>query len=147
MPIVAGNQPEPKKPTRGPSLGWLVPLLVFGPPLYSFVRRVTAGILTNQQLLVVGGGVLGLIVLGVIVQRVNRLRAGGASRLPTSYAPPAPTLPGASSPGASGKTNDRAGQPYLPPPPRFEPIVTGNVLLVGVLVALVMGLIGFVLLG
>lgn len=151
MPIVSGNEPQPpRRRSSGPGLGWIFPLLVFGPVLYNTIRRATAGILTDQQLLIVGGGLVGLVVLGIIAQRVNRIRAGSSSSLPTSYTPP-PSVGGSSSlPSAYASqmspTRTQPGQSYVPRPPKFEPIITGKVLLAGLVVALVLGGIGLLLL-
>jgi hypothetical protein len=126
MPIVPGNEP-PRRRQRGSALGWLLPLLIFGPTIYNVVRNNLGINVSNQQALIVVGGIVGLVALAVIVQRVNRLREGNTTTLPTSYTPP-------------------HGKPYVPSAPRFEPIVTGKVVLAGFVLALLIAGFGAVLL-
>lgn len=141
MPIVPGNEPR-QTPKSGGSinLGWILPLLIFGPTLYRFVRNSVGNRLTDQQILIIGGGLVGLVVLAVIVQRVNRMRNDTASSLPTSYLPAASQLPGNVAP--------RVQRPEwkTPAAPKYEPMVTGKVMLAGVVLAALMGGLGLLLL-
>lgn len=132
MPIIAGNEPSPprKKPERL-SWGWLIPLvIVFGRPLIQMIRNLTAGRVTNQQLLIMAVGVAALVALVILVRFINRGRNASAGSLPTMYTPSisTPSLPN--------------NQPFVPRPLRFEPIITGKVVLASVIVAIIMGAAG-----
>lgn len=140
MPIVSGNEPPtPRKKGRGIGLGWIWLLIVLARPIYEFVRSFLStmggGSLSSEQLLIIGGGLVALLILGAIVIRVNRMRESTTTSLPTTYQPQQTPASSPSGPPRSAT----AGQPFLPPTPRFEPIVTGKVFLAGVLLA---GLIG-----
>ncbi len=124
MPIVSGNKPQPKR-SGGIGWGWLLPLLILGPTIARFVRQSTAGWLTDQQLLIIVGGLAILIAFGIMIHRVNHAERGGTS-LPQPPVPKAPT-------SASLQQLRKPSNDSLPPSPRFEPIITGKVLLVGVL--------------
>lgn len=138
MPIVPGNNPKPAKKSSGFPFGLIVFLVIFGQQIYGFVRGLTRGIITDQQLMIVAGGAVALVVLAVIVQRVNQSRQGS-----TTYTPP--SLP-TSNPTASLRQYTTPGSPSLPSAPRFEPIITGKVVLAGLFLALLLGGIGFVVL-
>ncbi|HEY0734862.1 MAG TPA: hypothetical protein VGD69_08125 [Herpetosiphonaceae bacterium] len=138
MPIVPGNNPKPAKKSSGFPFGLIVFLLVFGGQIYNVVRSATRGIITDQQLMIVAGGAVALVVLAVIVQRVNRSRQGSTMYTPT-YTP-------SSNPTASLKQYTTSGSPSLPSAPRFEPVITGKVVLAGLILALLLGGIGFVVL-
>lgn len=131
MPIVPGNDQGSGKKSGGSLVGWLVFLLVFGRPLYGLVRSVTNGRISDQQLLIITGGVVALIAVGVIVQRVNRMRASGTSTLSTPYLPP-------SNPATSLRQLNTKNDPSLPATPTFEPIITGKVVLAGIVLALLL---------
>jgi hypothetical protein len=140
MPIVPGNEPQRTPNSGGSRLGWIIPLVIFGPSLYRFVRSGIGARLTDQQMLIVGGGLVGLVVLAVIVQRVNRSRNDTTSRLPTSYMP-----------AATGRSNTSVprlptAEWKVPPAPKYEPMITGKVMLAGVVLAAVMGGLGLLLL-
>lgn len=124
MPIVSGNEPQPKR-SSGLGCGWLLPLLILAPTIARLVRQSTAGWLTDQQLLILVGGLTVLIAFGVMIQWANRANRGSTNlpQAPVSKAPISASLQQPRTP-----SND-----MLPPPPRFEPIITGKVLLVGVL--------------
>jgi hypothetical protein len=111
--------------------GWIVFLLVFGRPIYNVVRSLTNGILTDQQLMIIAGGAVALIALTAIVQRVNRARQDGAPTLSTSYTTP-------SNPAASLQQYMQASDSKLPSAPRFEPIITGKLVLAGFILALLL---------
>jgi hypothetical protein len=149
MPIVSGNEPPPPRNARGSLLGWVFPLLFFGPIIYNFVRSATRGLLTDQQLLIVGGGLIGLAALVAIGRRVGQSRANTTTSLPTSYTPPQNVAPlSRATPVNREQPPNRApgDKPYMPSPPRFEPIITGKVLLVGIVLAALFGCIGLALL-
>lgn len=135
MPIVSGNEPPSgKQKPQSASWAWLIPfLLVFGRPIYQAVRNATAGRVTDQQLIIVGAGVVVLLVVVAIVQRIHRSRTAGATRLPTTYTPPTPL------------SRPSSDQSFVPSAPHFEPIITGKVLVAGIILAAIMGAIGIIL--
>lgn len=150
MPIVSGNEPPSQRNRRNSLVGWVLPLLFFGPMIYNFVRSTTRGVLTDQQLLIVGGGLIGLVAIVVIMRRVGQSRAGSSTSLPTSYTPPTNVAPlSRATPIKQPQPQQyrtRTEQPYVPSPPRFEPIVTGKVFLLGVVLAALFGCVGLMLL-
>lgn len=148
MPIVPGNEP-PEQKQRTSLGGWIVPLIIFGPMLYNLVRNATRGVLTDQQLLIAGGGLIGLVALVAIARRVGQSRASSASSLPTSYTPPStpPRQLNGYTSSTPSQYRTQLDKPYVPQPPRFEPIITGKVLLVGVVLAALMLGAGALLLG
>lgn len=143
MPIVSGNEPPPTRNTRGSLIGWVFPLLFFGPMIYNFVRSATRNVVTDQQLLIVAGGVIGLAAMVVIARRIGQNRSSSTGSLPNSYTPPPNLVP----PSRTQVSQYRAPAPkqYVPPPPRFEPIITGKVFLVGVVLAALLGGLGLLL--
>ncbi len=124
MSIVSGNEPQPKR-SSGVGCGWLLPLLILGPTIARLVRQSTVGWLNDQQLLIIIGGLMVLIAFGIMIRRANRAERGGTT-LPQPAASKVPT-------GASLQQLRKTSKASLPPPPRFEPIITGKVLLAGVL--------------
>lgn len=147
MPIVPGNEQKSGKESKGFPFGLIVFLVVFGRPIYNLVRSLTRGIVTDQQLMIVAGGVVALVALAVIVQRVNQSRQGSTPYSPTSMTPtnPQTSLP-TSNPTASLQQYTRPGDARLPSAPRFEPIITGKVVLAGLLLALLLFGGGFLVL-
>lgn len=147
MPIVPGNDQNSKKKSGGFPFGSLIVfLIVFGRPLYNLVRSVTRGILTDQQLLIVAGGAVALVALVVIVQRVNQSRQGSSPYSPTSLPMNTPTSLPSTNPAASLRQYTTSGDTRLPSAPRFEPIITGKVVLAGLLLALLLFGGGFLVL-
>lgn len=138
MPIVPGNEPKSGKKSGGFPFGLIVFLVVFGRPIYNLVRSLTQGIVTDQQLMIVAGGAVALVALAVIVQRVNQSRQGSTPYAP-SYTPP-------SNPTASLQQYTAPVDVRLPSTPRFEPIITGKVVLAGLILAVILVGIGFVVL-
>lgn len=138
MPIVPGNDPKSAKKSSGFPFGLIVFLVVFGRPIYNVVRSATRGIVTDQQLMIVAGGAVALVALVVIVQRVNQSRQGSTPYTPT-YTP-------SSNPTASLRQYTTPGEARLPSAPRFEPIITGKVVLAGLILAVLLGGIGVVVL-
>lgn len=130
MPIVPGNEPKSGKKSGGFPFGLIVFLVIFGPQIYNVIRSFTRGIVTDQQLMIVAGGVVALVALVVIVQRVNQSRQGSTAYTPT-YTP-------SSNPTASLQQYRTPGDRSLPSAPRFEPVITGKVLLAGFILALLL---------
>ncbi len=106
MPLTPNNQGQ--RPRRS-GWGWLVPLLIAGPTIINLVRRQTTGVLTDEQLLMIVAGVGALVVLVVVGRRAWQSNAA-VPRSPTYTPQQSSTLPQA---------------------PRYEPMVTGKVLLAG----------------
>jgi len=147
MPIVPGNEQNSKKKSGGFPFGGLIFfLVVFGRPIYNLVRSLTRGIFTDQQLLIAGGGVVALVVLTVIVQRVNQSRQGSTPYTTPSMPMNTPTSLTPSNPTASLQQYTTPGDARLPSAPRFEPIITGKVVLAGLLLALLLFGGGFLVL-
>ncbi len=108
MPLTPNQEQRPTKRSGG-GWGWLVPALIAAPTIINLVRNRARGILTDEQLVMIAAGVVALVVLVVVSRRVWQ-RNADVPRTPT-YNPP-------QSAGVSQA-------------PRFEPIVTGKVMLAG----------------
>ena len=144
MPIVQGNEPQrPGRRAGGSVLGWLLPLIIFGPTLYRIIRSTVGGRVTDQQLALALGGIVALVVVVTVVRRVNGTRDRNVTRLPTGVAPPMSAGPRLESPRLPSSTLGAGG---LPRAPRFEPMVTGKVIVAGFVLAALLGAAGFVLL-
>lgn len=146
MPIVSGNEPPTKR--KQPSLlGWILPLILFGPMISNAISSVTRGTLTRDQVMI---GLIGLAILAAVGRRMIRSRGGSASPS-TLYTPPTSTnttitarkLTGYSSTSATTQARAQANKPYVPPPPRFEPMVSGKVMLLGLVLAVLFAGVGF----
>lgn len=132
MSIVSGNEPPQRR--RGSNWSWLIFLLiVFGPtvigtlrPFFNDLVNVDQGQVNMDQVVIIAGGVLALAVLVLLVARVRSAASRTPSALPTTYTPPTGTI--------SSATNT----PMLPTAPRFEPIITGKVVLAGVLLLMLL---------
>jgi len=135
MPIVPGNE-QPSKTSGGSLWGLIVFLVVFGRPIYGLVRSLTAGFLSDQQLLMLLGGAGALIVLATLARRIRRSESAGTTTFPPSYTP-------SQSPSSSAQPVRPSS--VAPSAPRFEPIITGKLVLVGVILASIMGGIGLLL--
>lgn len=146
MPIVPGNEQNSKKKSGGFPTGLIVFLLIFGGQIYNVVRGLTRGILTDQQLMIAAGGVVALVVLTVIVQRVNQSRQGSSPYTTPSMPMNTPTSLTPTNPTASLQQYTTPGDARLPSAPRFEPIITGKVVLAGLLLALLLFGGGFLVL-
>lgn len=116
MPLTPNNEQRPTKRSGG--WGWLVPLLIAAPTIINLVRSRTAGMLTDAQLLIIAAGVAVLVVLVVVGRRTWQSNAA-APRTPT-YNP-----------------QQSAGTPQAP---RFEPIITGKVMLAGLVLGVLFAL-------
>ncbi len=107
MPLTPNNPQQ--QPRRSGGWGWLVPLLIAAPTIINLVRRQAEGVLTDDQLLMIAAGVGALIVLVVMGRRLWQNNAS-VPRSPTYTPQQSSTLPQA---------------------PRYEPIITGKILLAG----------------
>jgi|GEM_PF-7050221 len=141
MNFTANTRPPAPKRERGGNLSWIFFLLILARPLWGIVRSLVGPQISNQQIWLMIGGVL---VVSAVVALIARNAGGRAeqSRLPTPSAtggsslpfPPAtnrPAMPGEWRPGSS------SGYPSRPP--QFEPMLTGKVLLAGLVLALLIG--------
>jgi hypothetical protein len=127
MPLTPNNEPRPTKRSGG-GWGWVVPLLIAAPTIINLVRSRARSILSDEQLLMIGAGVAALVVLVVIGRRVWQ-RNAVVPRTPTYNSQQSASLPQA---------------------PRFEPIITGKVMLAGLVLGALFALFAvalFVVLG
>jgi hypothetical protein len=133
------------------AIGWLIFILVIaGGPLLNLLRRAFGGVvsLPNNLLPLLIGGLVALSILASVVRAIgSSSRARGDARLPTDAIPPArlpntamppfggparPELPGAPLTPRSFVMPASSREPKLPQAPRFEPIVSPTIMLVGV---------------
>ncbi len=143
---ITANTPRPK-PTRGqgPSCGtWIFLIVILLGPGRGILMALLGPRANDPRTLIVIGGVVVLAAMLVLAGRAASGRSSGPQlptgpstpmsmpRLPTPAAPMSPTVPGS-----------RAGYPLGPP--QFEPIITGKVVLAGVLLLLVFAGIFFLL--
>ena len=135
MPIVPGNE-QPNKRSGGSLWGWIVFLVVFGRPIYGLARSLTNGFLSDQQLLMLLGGAGALIVLATLARRIKRSESASTTTFAPSYTPP-------QSPSSSAQLMRAAS--VTPSAPRFEPVITGKLVLVGVILASLLGGLGLLL--
>lgn len=146
---ITANTPRPKSPKRqGPNIvSWIFFLMLALGPLRGIVRSLLPAWISDSQLLIM---VLGVFALAVMVSLVARAFAG------RSDAPRVPTIPGSSGPRPqmSAPPRQRLEPARLPSsrspsgypgPPRFEPIITGKVLLAGFVVAVLLILLLFLI--
>jgi hypothetical protein len=148
-------------------IGWLIFIfVVFGsrflPPLANWLSQLTGLNITVPMLI---GAVVILAVVGSVgsslARQLGRARGAGATRRPTTMAPPPPTMPSRPSvpasrpsaqprpmqlPTSSNLPRPRmpSGEQRLPGPPRYEPIIDPRILAFGVVGLLILG--GFFLL-
>jgi hypothetical protein len=122
-------QPKQPKPAGRNYVSWIIFLLILARPLWGILRSLVPPGISSAQVLMIVAGVIALGVVAVIAARVRDGRPA-SSRLPTpSYAPPQATRP----------TMPRPAGGAMSRPPTFEPVITGTVVLVGFVVALVIG--------
>jgi len=143
MPIVSGNEPEKQDGGRG--IWWLLPILFFASgPIASLLRQTTGWNVSQLQIIL--GGALLLAAVWLLWPNFRGGRgttAPGAptsaplpARLPVSQAPSRSPAAPSSMPGAVqlGRPRQQA--------PRFEPYVTGKVVLAGFVLLLLFGAVG-----
>jgi len=136
----------------GPQIGRVVSHLV------SSVSGGTMTISTSSVLPLLIGGLVAVTMLVAVGQAVRNASRRGESRLPTSMSPP-PSMrnnlprPSSTPYGRSSqpptvrrqRALDQRGietrQQSLPGPPKFEPIISGKVLIIGVLGLLLLAVI------
>lgn len=145
MPIVPGNEPESQPGGRG--VWWLLPiLLVASGPIANAVQRATGWNVSQVHVLLAGG-----LLLAAVWLLWPNVRGGGKaapgspvpgslpSRLPTPSTPTRSPAAPKNTPGAV-----QLGRPTQLPAPRFEPYVTGKVVLAGFVLLIVFGALGLV---
>lgn len=127
-------RPRPPRNQRGSRLSWLFFLLILARPLWGIVRSLVGPQVTNQQLGLVIGGV---VLAGVVVMLITR----GASRFGSGdQALSMPNQPVRDFRPQAGRDMTWTAPPpssYQGQTPHFEPVITGNVVLVGVILAAV----------
>jgi hypothetical protein len=135
---LTANTPRPKPAKgQGPGCGtWVFLLLILAAPLRNILRIVLGPGVSDAAIWLILGGVVVLAGLVTVVSRAASNRSGGGPRLPTG--PSGPSLPMGGSPAQplqlpSMTSSTPAGYPAGPP--RFEPIITGKVVLAGVVLA------------
>lgn len=134
MPLTPNSpRTEPPRRERKSNLSWLFFLLVLARPLWGILRSTIGAGLSDTELWLVVGAVLGLAALVLLAPRA---RASWAQdkRLSTAPGPSRPNMPALA-------MRLPAGQPALRPP-RYEPIITANVVAAGLAL---LGVIGGVL--
>jgi hypothetical protein len=130
-------RPQPPRNQRGSRLSWLFFLLILARPLWGIIRSLVGPQVTNQQIWLVLGGV---VLAGVVVMLITR----GASRFGSgdqSLSMPNQPVRDYRPPTGRGRdmtwTAPRPGS-YQGQTPRFEPMITGKVVLVGLILAVVL---------
>ena len=122
-------QPKQPKPAGRNYVSWIIFLLILARPLWGILRSLVPPGISSAQVLMIVAGVLALGVVVVIAARVRDGRPASARLPTTAYAPPQSTR----------TTLPRPGGGTMSRPPTFEPVITGTVILVGLVVALVIG--------
>ena len=122
-------QPKQPKPAGRNYVSWIIFLLILARPLWGILRSLVPTGISSAQVLMIVAGVIALGVVVVIAARVRDSRPASSPLPTTSYAPPRSTLPAMPRPTGSAMSR----------PPTFEPVITGTVILVGFVVALVIG--------
>lgn len=119
--------PQPKQPKRASRnyVSWIIFLAILARPLWGILRSFVAPSISGGQILMIVAGVVALTVVIIVAVRVRDSRP--TSQLPTSYGPPQSTQPMMQRPSAGSMSR----------PPTFEPVITGTVILVGFVVAIV----------
>jgi len=117
MPLTPNNEQRPTKRSGG-GWGWLVPALIAAPTIINLVRSRARGVLTDEQLLMIAAGVAAMVVLVVVGRQVWQRNAA---------VPRSPTY-------------NQQQSASLPQAPRFEPIVTGKVLIAGLVLGVLFAL-------
>jgi hypothetical protein len=135
---VMANTPRPKPAKgQGPGCGtWVFLLLILAGPVRNILGIVLGPGVSNTDTWLIFGGVVVLAGLVTVVSRAASNRSGGGARLPTG--PSGPSLPMGGSPARPRQLppmTSSAPAGYPAGPPRFEPIITGKVVLAGVVLA------------
>jgi hypothetical protein len=135
-------------------IGSAILILVFaGGPLLRIVRQMFGGSITLPSNLanLIPIAFAALVVLSIAVSVVRALGSanrGGDARLPTGTPPfggPNTPMPPPVAPRMPQSV--RGGQPKLPSPPRFEPVINPRIVVVGVVGLALLGALGVVVLG
>lgn len=135
---ITSQTPQPQRPRgqRGNRWSWLFFLLILARPLWGIVRSLVGPQISNQQIALVIGGA---VVAGVAVMFITR----SASRITTreqSQSAPIPTArtyrPAT---GRNATWTPPQASSYQGQTPRFEPMITGKVVLVGIILAALIG--------
>ncbi len=147
MPIVSGNEPEKHESGRG--IWWLLPiLLIASGPIASMVQQATGWNVSQLQVILAGGLLLAAVWL--LWPNFRGGRGSAAPGIPTPPTLPA-RLPTPSTPSRSPAAprsiggSTQLGRPIEIPAPKFEPYVTGKVVLAGCVLLVLFGAVGLAL--
>lgn len=124
---VTANTPQPK-PSRGQSSGcgtWIFLLIMLAGPGRSIVLALLGPHANNPRVLAIGAAV---VIFAVAIALASR--AAASTR---RAGPQMPTLPG---PPVRGATPIGPREPYRGGAPRFEPIITGTLVITGMVLLL-----------
>lgn len=133
--------PQPQQPKKKGTnwVSWIIFLLILARPLWGVIRSIAPPSISSQQILMVVGGV---VALGVVLVIAARVRDGSLpSSQPSIYQPSPSSQPSI----YQQPSTPQSPTPYRPPrstisgAPTFEPIITGTVVLVGIVVAAIIG--------
>ena len=135
---ITANTPRPKPPKheRRSGLTWIFFLLILARPLWGILRSTIGAQISDTQLWILVVGVVTLGFVGLLVARGVGNR-GADARLPTRVEPAQPLNP------SQLPQDARPGYPVGPP--RYEPIITGKVVLAGIVLAALMAAAGLLL--
>ena len=142
---ITANTPQPKKPPdKKPGrnyLSWIIFLGILVRPVWGILRSIAPPSISSQQIMMIVAGAVVLGVVGIIALRARE------SRPPSQ---PTYGLPQTGRSIASPYTQPPQSRTVLPAPPRsmsntlprapqFEPMISGTVVLVGFVVAALIG--------
>ena len=140
---ITANSPQPKPPRRGQQsiLSWVVFLLIFARPLWGILRSIIGPEVSDTQIWIMVAGITGLGIMVLFLSRAMRSGPANTS-LPPRMEVPRPVQPmqrvEPPVPAADAQRRAPPIQDYPLQPPRFEPIITGKVVVAGIVLAMVM---------
>lgn len=137
MPITANTpRPTPPKRQRTSIWSWLIFLLIFARPLYGMLRSIVPFQISSPQLMAIVAGIIVVALASTLVLKTAR-RQGSDTRLPTASPQSSSDRPVMTSSRPSNiPMRANTPQPRIPAGgPRFEPVITGKVMLVGIITA------------
>lgn len=126
-------RPRPPRNQRGSRLSWLFFLLILARPLWGIIRSLVGPQVTNQQLALAIGGV---VLAGIVVMLITR----GASRFGSgdqTLSMPSQPVRDFRPPTGRNVTWTAPRPGYQGQAPRFEPVITSQVVLVGMVLGAV----------
>ena len=142
MPITANSrQPKPPRRTQQSILSWIFFLLIFARPFWGILRSMIGPEVSDTPIWIMVAGITGL---GIRVLFLLRAMRGGPANtsLPPRMELPRPVQPMQRveplGPSADAQRRAPPIRDYPLQPPRFEPIITGKVVVAGIVLAMVM---------